>query len=205
VPLARANEASAAEDLCRRHRIELVAATADELAAFRRAVQPVYARLAADAPTRRYLARITALARGLPPQEPYRCGAGAKISFGHAATPLDGTWEMRVSKDYLVRHHPSYLPPPSHEALLLDSGWYRYAFGRGRVSYAHKAPLIESRSTGVFRVQGNTIEIVFTAGHDAGEPPLRFHWSLYRGALSFRPIGRVPPETTLAPWHRVHR
>jgi TRAP-type C4-dicarboxylate transport system substrate-binding protein len=204
IALARREDAEGFGTLCRRHRLQLVAATTAELRAFRRAVQPVYERLQADPRTRRTIRRIEVLKQGLPPDVPYRCAAHQQ-SFGRAATPLDGTWEMRVSQDFLVRHHPSYLPPPTHEAILLDSGWYRYVLRRGRITYTHRAPLIYVHSTGMFRVRGSTFEIVYTGGHDAGEPELRFRWSLYRGSLTFRPIGRrVPAETTLAPWHRVH-
>jgi len=204
VAVAREEETGAAGDLCRRHRMKLLALTPMELRAFRLAVQPVYTRLGSDARTRAFLRRITLLAKGRSPQAAFRCGTQRPASYGHAVTVLDGTWKMSASQDYLIRHHPRYLPPPTHEALLLDSGWYRLRLDHGRFEAWHGAPLIYKDSTGFFGLRGNTIVLTYTGGSDAGGT-WRYRWSLYRGALTLRPVGRTPAELGVAAWRRVHR
>jgi TRAP-type C4-dicarboxylate transport system substrate-binding protein len=204
IRLARQAEGDGLRELCRRGRIHFVSANAADVARLVHAEAPLYKRLASERVTRTYLAEIARLKRGHPREHPARC-TNTPLSFGHAASVIDGTWKMSVTPDYLIHHHPSYLPPPPPEALKLDSGSYRFELRHGRVEYAHRAPLIQVHSTGVFAVRGDTIVFVWTGGHDAGEGPNRYRWSLYRGALTFRPIGRVPAEFGLAPWHRTGR
>jgi TRAP-type C4-dicarboxylate transport system substrate-binding protein len=204
IRLARQNEGDGFRELCRRGRIHFVSASAAAVARLVRAEAPLYKRLASEPVTRTYLAEIARLKRGHAREPAARC-TKTPLSLGHAASVLDGVWNMHVTPDYLIHHHPSYLPPPPTEALKLDSGSYHFVLRHGRVDYVHRAPLIQVHSTGVFVVRGDTIVFVWIGGHDAGEGPNRYHWSLYRGALTFRPIGRVPAEFGLAPWHRTGR
>jgi TRAP-type transport system periplasmic protein len=204
VRLAKQDERDAVGELCRRGRISLVAITSTQRRALREATRSVYSKLERIPATRSYIREIEALKDGRASESADRCAAANATAFGHGVSPLDGAWEMRASADYLIRHHPRFLPPPTRQDVLLDSGWYRFVFGHGRVTSTHGAPLLHTRSTGVFRVRGNTIEMQFTAGHDAGGLLQRYTWSLYRGALTFLPVGRSVANPALAPWHRLH-
>ena len=203
VRLAKQNERDGIGELCRRGRLSLVAMTAAQRRALRKAVQPVYLALDRVAATRSYIREIQTLKHGRPSEPAARCTVVTDAAFGHGVGPLDGSWEMRASADYLIRHHPRFLPPPTRQDVLLDSGWYRFAFSRGRVTSTHGSPLLHTRSAGVFRVRGNVVEMQFTAGHDAGGSLQRYTWSLYRGSLTFLPLGRSVANPALAPWHRV--
>jgi TRAP-type C4-dicarboxylate transport system substrate-binding protein len=203
---SRREDADGFDVLCRRGTLTFVLAAPAERAALRRAVEPVYRRLKGDAPTLTFLREIHALKRTAKAEPAAAgCGAGPVPPRHRGSTVIDGSWEMEVSADYLIRHHPKYLPPPPPEALRLDSGWYRFTFRKGRVSAWHRAPAIRTHSTGEFAVDGDTVVFRYTGGHEAGAAPTRYRWSLYRGALTFRPLGGAQAEPGLAPWHRVDR
>jgi hypothetical protein len=185
--------------------LHLVVATPTQIRALNRAVAPVYTQLEQDARTRAFLGEIETLKREVTAEPSLGCARVPVSAAQRGASPLDGAWEMEVSRDYLIRHHPSYLPPPDEEALRLDSGWYRFVFRNGRVSAWHRSPVGKSQSTGVFTISGDTIALRYTGGQEAGHPPERYRWSIYRGMLTFRPLDGAPANPGLAPWHRVPR
>lgn len=68
----RAHEKEARDNLCRRGQ-KFVAASSGQLAALRKAVQPVYDQLARDGQTKANLDDITALVKGVPPEPAVSC------------------------------------------------------------------------------------------------------------------------------------
>src|SRR5436190_213021 len=91
----RSNEAEAAANLCRSHRLALDTASPADLRALRAAVAPVYRDLERDPATRDAIAEIAAIKRelGAPPADLPACQAPA-AAHEPARTPLDGAWQM---------------------------------------------------------------------------------------------------------------
>lgn len=104
----------------------------------------------------------------------------------------------------------AYDQAPTDQDLELDVGDYRLVLDHGRVSWSHHGPTEDVHSSGVFTVRGELLTLRFTAGHDAGDPPSIYRWSIYRGVLTLRKApGKLAkysvPNPTFAPWHRVGR
>ena len=198
-------DSQAARSLCRLG-VTFVAAKRSQLAALRRAVAPVYRRLERNARTRKRMAEIVALKRATQPDPAIRCAASAtSAATTGAASLLDGTWSMSVSRADLVGN-PAYGHTPSAEDLVLDVGRYRLLLHDGRFRLAAVGPALHSRDRGVFSVRGDTVVFRVMAGHDVGET-WAYRWSIYRAALTFRrpPPGYNPgpPNPAFAPWHRA--
>src|SRR5919197_807408 len=123
-------DSQAARSLCRLG-VTFVAAKRSQLAALRRAVAPVYRRLERNARTRKRMAEIVALKRATQPDPAIRCAASAtSAATTGAASLLDGTWSMSVSRADLVGN-PAYGRTPSAEDLVLDIGRYRLLLREG--------------------------------------------------------------------------
>jgi TRAP-type C4-dicarboxylate transport system substrate-binding protein len=206
------DDVTATRTLCARHKITFITLTRAQLRALARAVAPVNERLSRDPATRRAIAEIQALKRGLPPPPAIKCPR-RPASTRAAPTPIDGTWQMTVTASQL-RGNPAYKiygynnPPPS--TYSDDAGTYRFSFHDGHMQSSLVNTNPTSRDTGTYRVRGNLVIIHNTAGHDIGETDT-YVWSLYRGELTLskpphQPNGQGgPPNPTFAPWHRVGR
>jgi TRAP-type C4-dicarboxylate transport system substrate-binding protein len=94
------DEAAGLAGLCGRGRVALVTASAAQLAALRRGVQPVYRALERDPLTRSVIAQIKALRAETPltTTDTARCPGGRTS----AAAALEGMWEVTASFDDLV-------------------------------------------------------------------------------------------------------
>ena len=75
--------------------VRFLTASPADLAALRRAVQPVYGQLERDPPTRRYVQQIEAMAqKELPPEPAPGCGHTARPG---KAGPLNGVWRFTTT------------------------------------------------------------------------------------------------------------
>jgi TRAP-type C4-dicarboxylate transport system substrate-binding protein len=75
--VVRSNEKTDAATLCRRGWLRFLTASPADLAALRRAVQPVYAQLDRDPQTRGYIRQIEVMSRGIPAEPVPACGRRA--------------------------------------------------------------------------------------------------------------------------------
>ena len=189
--LQQKDEKAAATTLCRRGVTFETAGKAD-LAALRRAVQPVYARLAERAETKAAIAQIEAL-RGDEGNAPApACTAGARAGdAATGATPVDGVYRSVVTMAQLKR-------APGFEAGEDNPGNVgRFKMelrnGRFRISGASDGTEVN----GTYAVDGDRIAFEFN-----GEGPYRFGWSLYRGALTLHKLGEGPTPYAVHPWRR---
>jgi hypothetical protein len=206
------DDISATQVLCARHKVTFVTLTPAQLRALARAVAPVNERLSRNAATRRAIAKIKALKRGLPPPPAIKCARRSTTASG-VPTPIDGTWQMTVTASQL-RGNPAYKiygfnnPPPS--TYTNDAGTYRFAFHDGHMQSSLVNTNGTSRDIGTYRVRGRLVIIHNTAGHDISETDT-YRWSIYRGELTLskpphQPNGHGgPPNPTFAPWHRIGR
>jgi TRAP-type C4-dicarboxylate transport system substrate-binding protein len=205
------DDIAAKQTLCARHKVTFVTLTRAQLGALARAVAPVNERLSGNAATRRAIAEIQALKRGLPPPPAIKCPRYPVTST--APTPIDGTWQMTVTASQL-RGNPAYkiygYNNPPLRTYTDDAGIYRFSFHRGHMQSSSVNTNGRSGDTGTYRVHGHLVIIHNTAGHDVGETDT-YVWSLYRGELTLskpphQPNGHGgPPNPTFAPWHRVGR
>lgn len=205
----RGAEEEAAEILCRRG-LKFVSASPQDVAALRRAVQPIYAELRRDPKTRAYIARIERL-RGETTsgdRESPGCAApGADREDAGKATPIDGTYRMTTTAEELTEAEPS------EELLSENYGRWRFTLDRGRLRYTQSSEGATRWTTGVYTVRGNTLilRIKDYGGEDpngAAERPgevFSFHWSRYRDALTLSAVrGAISPTGfRLKPWRKV--
>ncbi len=189
--------------LCCRGKLRFVGLTPGELQGLRRAVAPVYERLERRPNTRRTILAIEALKRGTPRDPALGCVGSRTAARQQGASPLDGRWEMSVRHGDLVGNPAYGHHTPTAEDLRLDEGRYRLVLRDGRVTWSLLGPATQSYSTGVFAVRGGTIVFRMTGGHDAGDPPWTYRWSIYRDVLTLRRVGESIPNPAFAPWHRV--
>lgn len=183
-----------------------------QLAALRRAVEPVYRQLSGDPTTRRLIAEIERMKRTTPPEAPVPCRSAAQTRR-QAASPLDGAWEMSVGRGDLLGN-PAYkvlsdsAVHPTPEDLRLDVGDYRLVLHSGHAWFGHRSSAEVAHETGVYTVRGAIVQFRWLNGNDAGETHT-YRWSIYRGLLTFRrpPAGYQsgPPNPIFAPWHHVGR
>jgi hypothetical protein len=203
---SRNEDVAATRALCRLP-LHIVSTRAGQLAALRRAVEPVYRQLRGRATTRRMLNRIQVLKRTTQRETPVECPSTASNSGTQAASPLDGVWEMTVSRADLIGN-PAYGHPASDEDLALDVGRYRLEVHDGRTRFDLVGAVEHSWDTGVYSVQNHTVVFRQTAGHDVGET-WAYSWSIYRDTLTFRRAPASyqtgPANPMFKPWHRVGR
>jgi len=170
---------------CHRGLVSLVVASDSELADLRRAVQPVYRRLARDPQTRRRLAEVVEL-RGNNPiaSLPPRCATTRPIGTHANAVALEGRWTYTWTLPELLAAgiDAKYIPKGLKRdtvQVVIENGRYRLIAG-GAV-----------RIRGTYTVHGDVMELVHppgSVGYAAGQV-LRQRWSVYRNSLAF---SRVP-------------
>ena len=171
-------------EACRRGRVSLVTASPAQVAALRRAVQPVYDELARDSQTSGFLARISDVRHAGPAATPApRCAPAARNASA-ATSPLEGRWTYTWTRPELLAAgiDEKYIPTGLQRDTVVfefDGGRYR-AIAGGAV-----------RIRGTYDVDGDVLNLVHprgSVGYAAGQI-LRQRWSVYRGTLTFR---RVP-------------
>jgi TRAP-type C4-dicarboxylate transport system substrate-binding protein len=198
--VVRDNEATDTAILCRRG-LRFLDASPAEVAALRRAVQPVYDQLERDPQTRRYIRQIEAMRQGISPEPAPGCAQTAPLA--REAGPLDGVWRFTDTAADLRAAGVS-----QGDLIPENYGTYTYVIDRGRFAVTQENAQACTWAYGTFMLKGNRMEWLFTDG--GGLPPggpfnkpgelFTFGWSLYRGVLTLSPVkgavSPVPPK----PW-----
>jgi TRAP-type C4-dicarboxylate transport system substrate-binding protein len=198
-------EAESGGNMCRKNQATFDAASASELRALRRAVEPVYSDLERHAGTRAAIEAIERLKQetGAPPAEVPKCDP-TEAATGDATAVLDGVWRMDTDRSAA---RPDYL----------EENWGRwiYVFDRGRFAVTQENPDAEACTWqyGTFEVDGNRMSWTFTDGggiapNEAHNKPgefLVFDFSAYRDTLTVTPVkGEISPLNFRAkPWRRI--
>jgi TRAP-type C4-dicarboxylate transport system substrate-binding protein len=170
--------------ICGRAAVALDNASPAEVAALRRAVQPVYAELNKDPLTKSVLAEIAELRNGRP-TDTVRCASTSRVS---ASSELEGRWSVTASRDELLA-----AGAPAAEAER-QSGRVTLELRDGRwvARQSHSGFIWR----GNYAVQGNLLRL--TVASCRGPADVCFHgttaeyrWSLYRDRLSLRRVSGV--------------
>ena len=191
------------ELLCRRG-LRFIRATDRDLAGLRRAVQPVYDQLQADAETRSLLQRIRAMKRetAAPPDAPACAPSSATpATANQQATALDGVYRTSFTREELAQS-----PLLTDPGEIRDDNWgdFTLTFDRGRVTFTQRNDLDHSSTSGTYTLDGKAITLRFTEGVNAGDT-FTGPWNLYRDVLTFGrdTSGGFPTPYVLKPWHRA--
>jgi len=205
--VVRDEERTDTATLCRRGLLRFLTARPADLAALRRAVQPVYAQLERDPQTRRYIRQIEAMRRGIPPEAAPGCGHTARPAG--TAGQLDGVYQFTDT--------PAQLRAASGtnpgEAVPENYGAWTLVLDRGHFEFTQEDKQACTWGFGTFTVRGNRMEwLIINGGGIAPDDAINrpgedyiFGWSLYRGVLTLSPVtGAISPSNFRAkPWARV--
>jgi TRAP-type C4-dicarboxylate transport system substrate-binding protein len=203
IKLDQDDDAEASGNLCRGGQLTFVSASPADLAALRRAVQPVYDELERDPGTREAIATIERLKRDspTPPDALPACHRRGREGTGKA-TPIDGVYEMTTTRSAAA---------PDFNA----GNWGKqiFAFDRGRWAYTQENKYACTWGYGTFTVTAHEMAWTVTDGGASGPniaknnpgELFRFGWSLYRDTLRVTPVkGAISPENVLAkPWRLI--
>jgi hypothetical protein len=201
----RRAELEAAGDLCRRG-LRFETASPEELAALRKAVQPVHDTLTRDPQTRKFLSAIAAIGDGVAAVPAPSCGTAGGTS-GRAGQ-LDGVYRVTTtSKDLLAAG------APAGDAVPENYGAWTLVIDRGRFAFTQHSKEACTWGYGTLVVNGDQMEWTFTDGGSPGPTGFVnkpgeffvFGWSLYRETLTLTPVeGRISAEPFRAkPWQRI--
>ena len=191
VEVQKRDEADAIAILCRRGVAFETAGKAD-LAALRRAVQPVYDRLGRQAGTKAAIAQIQAMRRDAGRAPAPSCSAadtGDQAAVG--PTPIDGVYRTDLTLAE-IRRAPGFGAGEDnpgnigHLELELRNGKFRLSGATDGTEV-----------NGTYALSGDDLAVEFN-----GEGPYRYRWSLYRGALTLRNRGGGPTGLAVQPWRR---
>ena len=205
--VARGYERDETAILCRRGLLRFLTASPADLAALRRAVQPVYYQLQRDPQTGRYIREIEAMGEGVAAEPAPGCGHAARPAG--KAGPLNGVWQFTTTLADLRA-----LPGVSQGLIVAENyGTYTFVIDRGRFAFTQENRQACTWAYGTFTVTGDRFEWLFTDGggiapNGAADVPgefFTFRWSLYRGMLTLYPVkGAVSPNPSLGkPWPRI--
>jgi TRAP-type transport system periplasmic protein len=184
------------EQLCRGGRVRFLTASPADIAALRRAVQPVYDQLERDPQTRQFVDQITAMRREVVPEPAPRCTSSVRRVS--AAGPLDGVYRFTIT----AAHVPRGTVPENY-------GTFTFVIDRGRFAQTQENMLACTWSYGAITAKGDRLEQLFKDGggiaptgsnNKAGEFFV-WRWSLYRGKLKLVPIS--PPDLPKLIWTRT--
>jgi len=203
----RGDERTDTATLCRRGRLRFLDASAADLAALRRAVQPVYAQLERDTQTRRYISQIEAMRTGIPAEPAPGCGHTARLAG--TAGPLDGVYQFTDTAAQLRAASGT----SAGDVVPENYGAWTLVLDRGHFAFTQEDRQACTWGYGTFTVRGNKMEwLVINGGGIApdnatnkpGEDYL-FGWSLYRGVLTLSPVKSAisPGNFRVKPWARV--
>jgi hypothetical protein len=201
----RESELQDAATVCRAGRLRFVTASLGDLAALRRAVDPVYAQLMSDPPTRAYLAQIKALARGMPPERAPACSAAAPPASSTAL--LDGVYRFTSSPADLraAGAQPNEVVPENYGSwtIVIDRGRFALAQDDSRAcTWAYGRLSVKRKTLQLSIVNGGGIAP--TGALDKPGELWTYAWSLYRDTLTLGRAGPVSPAPTMAkPWRRI--
>jgi TRAP-type C4-dicarboxylate transport system substrate-binding protein len=189
--------------LCRRG-LRFVRASDQELAALRRAVQPVYRQLERNAVTRSLLQQIRMMKHQTPataaPHAP-TCSpsASAAATGDQKATVLDGVYRTSFTQEELANSPYLY---DKGEVQAGNWGEFTLTFDHGRVTLDQRNDVGSYSTSGSYTVDGEVITLHFTEGVNAGET-FTAHWSLYRDVLTFKRLGELPTPYLVKSWRRI--
>jgi TRAP-type C4-dicarboxylate transport system substrate-binding protein len=203
--LLRGFEQEVAGNLCRRG-LEFQTASPDDLAALRTAVQPVYDTLVREPQTKRFLAAIAAIGKGVPAESAPPCRATGQTSRQAvgSSSQLDGVYRVTTTaKDLRAAG------VPAGDIVPENYGTYTYVFDRARFAYTQENKDACTWGYGTFAVKGNQVEWRFTDGGGTGPNNafnrpgefFLFGWSLYRETLTLTAPG--PENFRAKPWQRI--
>jgi TRAP-type C4-dicarboxylate transport system substrate-binding protein len=205
--VVRGSERTDTATLCRRGLLHFLTASPADLAALRRAVQPVYDQLQRDPQTRGYIRQIEAMRKGIPPEPAPRCGPTARL--GVTAGPLDGVWQVTDTAAELRAASGT----AQGDVVPENYGAWTLVLDRGHFAVTQEDNTACTWAYGTFTVKGDRMEWLVTNGGGiaptgATDKPGEF-WtfrrSLYRGVLSLSPVaGAVSPSPfRVKPWRRI--
>jgi TRAP-type C4-dicarboxylate transport system substrate-binding protein len=205
--VARYNERTDTAILCRRGLLRFLTASPADLAALRRAIQPVVHQLQRDPQTGRYIRQIEAMGKGVAAEPAPGCGHAARPAG--KAGPLDGVWQFTTTPADLRA-----LAGVSQGDIVPENyGTYTFVIDRGRFAFTQENRQACTWAYGSFTVTGDRFEWLFTDGggiapNNAFNKPgefFTFRWSLYRGILTLYPVkGAESPNPSLGkPWPRI--
>jgi TRAP-type transport system periplasmic protein len=203
--VARGYERDETAILCRRGLLRFLTASPADLAALRRAVQPVYHQLQRDPQTGRYIRQIEAMGKGVAAEPAPGCGHAARPA-GQAG-PLDGVWQFTTTAADLRA-----LPGVSQGDIVPENyGTYTFVIDRGRFAFTQENRQACTWAYGSLTVTGDRFEQLVTDG--GGIAPdgalskpgelYTFRWSLYRGVLTLYPVKGAVSPTPPKPWLRI--
>ena len=184
------------EELCRSGEVRFLNASTADMAALRRAVQPVYDQLERDPQTRRFIEQITSMRREVAPEPTPGCARS--VRHVSAEGRLDGVYRFVVT----AAQAPSGTPPENY-------GAFTFLIDRGRFAQTQENKLACTWATGTVRLKGDRLEQLFKDGGGiaptgANNKPGEFfiwRWSLYRDKLKLLPIS--PTDLPTLTWTRI--
>jgi TRAP-type C4-dicarboxylate transport system substrate-binding protein len=181
--------------LCRRQ-LHFVHASTQDLAALRRAVQPVHDDIGRNPASRSHLQRILTMKReaGASTPDAPRCSpAEAAVAPGESSPTLDGVYTGTVTK------------VPDGWPVDENLGDYKLTFASGRFQYAQDSPSGPIASSGTYTVDKREVMVNFDAGYNQGSA-LACEWSIYKDTLTLRDVPSASLECgflRLTTWRRV--
>jgi TRAP-type C4-dicarboxylate transport system substrate-binding protein len=145
---------------CSQGRMRFVAASPADMAAMRRAAQPVYDRLERDPQTHRFVAEIERMRRqiGAPVSAVPRCSRAAATRNGAARTPVDGAYEVTVRPGDLLK--ATRVPE--------QYGRWQVVLDRGRFRLSEDSDGADWAADGHVRVSGEGMTWTFDDALDWG-------------------------------------
>jgi TRAP-type C4-dicarboxylate transport system substrate-binding protein len=183
------------ELICQRGSPALATASPAELAALRKAVQPVYDDLERDAQTKELIAGISKLGGRIEASaRPSRC-TGARATHPRSQdSRLEGRWQVTWTRQDLVDAGLSVKGLPKNWRATVV-----YEFANGRFTG-------NSGERGTYEIDANVVHLVFETGRfvQLGEV-YSLGWSVYRDSLTFSRVpGSEPLQAiVIKPWTRV--
>jgi TRAP-type C4-dicarboxylate transport system substrate-binding protein len=165
------------DTVCPGRRLRLIAASAADRVALRRAVEPVFRELERHQLTRELIARIRARRRDAPRTDTVHCATPRAVAEGRSG-PFDGRWKLSLTRGQLIQQGA-----PGGIADRLQGSW-DVEFAHGRFEYRNRNTGANAR--GSFVVQGSRARFVFASavGLTAGTVA-EVRWSAYRDRLRF--------------------
>lgn len=181
------DENAAIATICGEGKVAVESASAADVAALRRAVQPVYDELNKDRFTKSVIAEITRLRKGRP-ADSVRCAGAA--SRARAGAQLAGRWLVASSRgDLLAAGTPADEAERQRGTAILELRKGRWVARERHSGFVWQ---------GEYALEGRLLRL--TVASCKGSPDICFHgdtasysWSVYRDRLSLRLVSGVAP------------